>query len=243
MRKRPNLLSLSSFPLSFSFALDQPKARSPSNGILHQGPEMDHQPGHGERARERKKKHRSMEGGCFRPAASLSRPRLPLISVPLPSKKKVAGAGAVAGITALKLQKVNVDSSGVSLGAECFLWDQSGQSNPNQACIYAYTVAGVSVAAALALSILQCFTCNLCGLGDWADALFEGVAAAWWGKRRRRERTFLRLDFSFIFLLRVFSFLLLPPPKGSLLFSLFLPLDNVSRKPLQNDKLFRRRCR
>lgn len=89
-------------------------------------------------------------------------------------KKKVAGAGAVAGITALKLQKVNVDSSGVSLGAECFLWDQSGQSNPNQACIYAYTVAGVSVAAALALSILQCFTCNLCGLGDWADALFEG---------------------------------------------------------------------
>ena len=63
MRKRPNLLSLSSFPLSFSFALDQPKARSPSNGILHQGPEMDHQPGHGERARERKKKHRSMEGG------------------------------------------------------------------------------------------------------------------------------------------------------------------------------------
>jgi hypothetical protein len=158
-------------------------------------------------------------------------------------KKKVAGAGAVAGITALKLQKVNVDSSGVSLGAECFLWDQSGQSNPNQACIYAYTVAGVSVAAALALSILQCFTCNLCGLGDWADALFEGVAAAWWGKRRRRERTFLRLDFSFIFLLRVFSFLLLPPPKGSLLFSLFLSLDNVSRKPLQNDKLFRRRCR
>ena len=63
MRKRPNLLSLSSFPLSFSFALDQPKARSPSNGILHQGPEMDHQPGHGERAREREKKHRSMEGG------------------------------------------------------------------------------------------------------------------------------------------------------------------------------------
>lgn len=48
-------------------------------------------------------------------------------------------------------------------------------------CTYAYTVAGVSLAAALALSILLCCTCNLCGCGTWVDAVVEGGAAAWWG--------------------------------------------------------------
>jgi hypothetical protein len=158
---------------------------APRSGEWKRGPES-------ERKKERESWNPtsiSIEGGASDHLSLFpSTPTFSLLKKNKRTKKKrhhrqqqVAGAGAVAGITALKLQKVKVDSSGVSLGANCYLWDQTGQSNPNQACIYAYTVAGVSAAAALALSILQCFTCNLCGLGDWADALFEGAAAAWWG--------------------------------------------------------------
>lgn len=140
--------------------------------------------------REEEERKRKKASNVSRSRGEREREELPTSSTPTlifsptpPStNQQVAGAGAVAGITALKLQKVTVDSSGVSLGASCYLWDQAGQSNPNQACVYAYTVAGVSLAAALAVSLLQCFTCNLCGLGDWADALFEGAAAAWWGE-------------------------------------------------------------
>lgn len=109
------------------------------------------------------------------------------------------------------------------MGAKCYLWDQSGQSNPNQACIYAYTVAGVSFAAALALSILQCFTCNLCGLGDWADALFEGAAAAWWGEEKR-EGAFL-----LFFRLRVFSFSISSSSSFPLLTFRKLSLSKISQ--------------
>ena len=175
------------------------------------------------------------------PSTSLSTPTPTFSLLPPSPAHQVAGAGAVAGITAVKLQKVSVDASGVSLGAQCYLWDAANQANPNQACIYAYTVAGISVAAALALSILQCFTCNLCGLGDWADALFEGAAAAWWGELR--DYVFWFLFFSFPSSSRVFFPSLPPPsPKGSLFFFfffsffffffffffLFFSLDNVS---------------
>ena len=182
-KRRPNLFFflLASPPPNLS----RSSVESAQNGFLHQGPEMDHQPGHGELRDEKKRKRKCIDREEELPTGIL-------LSFSTPTHHffvrfsslliQVAGAGAVAGITAVKLQKVNVDAKGVSLGADCFLWDQTGSANPNQACIYAYTVSGVSLAAALALSLLQCFTCNLCGLGDWADALFEGAAAAWWGE-------------------------------------------------------------
>jgi len=47
-------------------------------------------------------------------------------------------------------------------------------------CYYAFAVGGFSLLATLALSILQCVTCNLCGLGPILDAAFALVGAAWW---------------------------------------------------------------
>ena len=47
--------------------------------------------------------------------------------------------------------------------------------------MYGYTVSGVSIAAAAAISLLQCCTCDLCGLGPVLDFVFEVAAAAWWG--------------------------------------------------------------
>ena len=47
-------------------------------------------------------------------------------------------------------------------------------------CYYAFAVGGFSLLATLALSILQCVTCNLCGLGPVLDAAFALVGAAWW---------------------------------------------------------------
>ena len=38
--------------------------------------------------------------------------------------------------------------------------------------MYAYVVAGASLAAAVVVSLLQCFTCNVCGCGDWLDLIF-----------------------------------------------------------------------
>lgn len=47
-------------------------------------------------------------------------------------------------------------------------------------CYYAFAVGGFSLLATLVLSILQCVTCNLCGLGPVLDAAFALVGAAWW---------------------------------------------------------------
>lgn len=47
-------------------------------------------------------------------------------------------------------------------------------------CYYAFAVGGFSLLATLALSLLQCITCNLCGLGPVLDAAFALVGAAWW---------------------------------------------------------------
>jgi hypothetical protein len=47
-------------------------------------------------------------------------------------------------------------------------------------CYYAFAVGGFSLLATMALSILQCVTCNLCGLGPVLDAAFALVGAAWW---------------------------------------------------------------
>lgn len=47
-------------------------------------------------------------------------------------------------------------------------------------CYYAFSVGGFSLLATLALSILQCVTCQLCGLGPILDAVFALAGAAWW---------------------------------------------------------------
>ncbi len=44
---------------------------------------------------------------------------------------------------------------------------------------YAYVVVGVSLAVSLAVSLLQCLTCNLCGLGKILDILLAAFGTVW----------------------------------------------------------------
>lgn len=48
------------------------------------------------------------------------------------------------------------------------------------ACRYTYVVVGVSLAVSLAVSLLQCLTCNLCGLGKILDILLAAFGTVWW---------------------------------------------------------------
>lgn len=46
-------------------------------------------------------------------------------------------------------------------------------------CNYVYALAGVSIAVSIAISLLQCCTCNLCGLGGVLDLIFAVAGTAW----------------------------------------------------------------
>ncbi|KAG1676148.1 hypothetical protein FOA52_004988 [Chlamydomonas sp. UWO 241] len=65
--------------------------------------------------------------------------------------------------------------TGVEWDEVCMLGDADGNL-----CVYAYVVAGLSLALSLALSIFLCFTCNLCGLGPVLEAICSGFGAVWW---------------------------------------------------------------
>ena len=43
-----------------------------------------------------------------------------------------------------------------------------------------YVVIGVSLVVSAAISLVQCLTCNLCGLGKFLDMIFAGVGFVWW---------------------------------------------------------------
>jgi mannose-P-dolichol utilization defect protein 1 len=47
-------------------------------------------------------------------------------------------------------------------------------------CYFAYIVSGISIIATGILSILQCCTCNLCGLGTVLDAIFAAAGTVLW---------------------------------------------------------------
>jgi hypothetical protein len=131
--------------------------------------------------RERERREGRDRPFCFRstPPSHLPPPSpLPTHPPRPPPPPQVLGAAAVVAIVALKLQHFSVDAKGVTIDHVCWL---SGDAAAQPPCTYAYTVAGVSIAAALAMSIILCCTCDLCGCGAWLDAAFEGGAAAWWG--------------------------------------------------------------
>mmetsp|Transcript_39153 Transcript_39153/g.116458 ORF Transcript_39153/g.116458 Transcript_39153/m.116458 type:complete len:183 (-) Transcript_39153:119-667(-) len=87
---------------------------------------------------------------------------------------KVGVAVAIIVITALHLADYNIVND--VLVSTCVLADTGDDS----ICNYAYAVGGLSLALSLALSILLCFTCNLCGLGPILECCFNGVGAVWW---------------------------------------------------------------
>eukprot|EP00882_Tetradesmus_deserticola_P002823 GHRQ01003001.1.p1 GENE.GHRQ01003001.1~~GHRQ01003001.1.p1 ORF type:complete len:263 (+),score=92.51 GHRQ01003001.1:347-1135(+) len=94
---------------------------------------------------------------------------------------QTAVAAAIIVITALKLHKVNVGWNSATYNADvsniCLLGTTDQGAN---LCYFAYSVSGVSILATAVLSILQCCTCNLCGLGTLLDAIFAAAGTVLW---------------------------------------------------------------
>jgi hypothetical protein len=93
----------------------------------------------------------------------------------------LACAAAIIVITALKLHKVDIIFNQNTWNADvlnkCLLGTMSNGAN---LCYFAYIAGGISVIATAALSILQCCTCNLCGLGGIVDAAFAAAGTVMW---------------------------------------------------------------
>lgn len=92
---------------------------------------------------------------------------------------QLAVAGLIIGLTAARMSNFKfsaADGSG-KLTDNCLLG-----STPNgvNLCYVAYGWSGVSILATLALSLLECCTCNLCGLGFLVDTIFALAGTAWW---------------------------------------------------------------
>lgn len=61
--------------------------------------------------------------------------------------------------------------------AQCLL---GKDKHSDSLCIYIYIVIGVSLAVSFVLSMIQCITCNLCGLGRYLDLALAVAATLWW---------------------------------------------------------------
>ncbi|KAF8066270.1 leucine--tRNA ligase [Scenedesmus sp. PABB004] len=90
-------------------------------------------------------------------------------------------AAAIIVITALRLHRVHVGLDGATFAADvsnvCLLGTTDNGAN---LCYFAYIVSGISIIATGVLSILQCCTCNLCGLGSVLDCLFAAAGTVLW---------------------------------------------------------------
>ncbi|KAF6254451.1 hypothetical protein COO60DRAFT_1540574 [Scenedesmus sp. NREL 46B-D3] len=94
---------------------------------------------------------------------------------------QTAVAAAIIVITALKLHKVSVgwnsDTYNADVSNVCLLGFTEQGAN---LCYFAYAVSGISIVATGVISILQCCTCNLCGLGTLLDAIFAAAGTVLW---------------------------------------------------------------
>jgi hypothetical protein len=94
---------------------------------------------------------------------------------------QVACAAAIITITALKLHKINLTWDNKTWNSDvqnvCLLGFMENGAN---LCYFAYMAGGISVVATAALSILQCCTCHLCGLGTILDAVFAAAGTVLW---------------------------------------------------------------
>jgi mannose-P-dolichol utilization defect protein 1 len=102
-------------------------------------------------------------------------------------------AAAIIALVALRMNRidVNVDykaiesmaagsnttTAPVSTTQVCYLGTTANGLN---LCFAAYGISGISLLATLALSILLCCTCNLCGLGFILETAFAAVGTAAW---------------------------------------------------------------
>lgn len=105
----------------------------------------------------------------------------------------VGCATAIIALVALRMNRidVNVDQQAIqnmaaggnstaapiSTTQVCYLGTTASNLN---LCFAAYGISGVSLLSTLALSILLCCTCNLCGLGFILETAFAAVGTAAW---------------------------------------------------------------
>lgn len=94
---------------------------------------------------------------------------------------QVACAAAVIAVTALKLHNFKVTWDDNTWSADvhntCLLGTMRNGAN---LCYLAYMAGGTSMLATGALSLLQCCTCRLCGLGSVLDVAFAAAGSFLW---------------------------------------------------------------
>lgn len=85
----------------------------------------------------------------------------------------------IVALVATKLDDVTVSVKGtdVEVQSACSLGTSLDSSS---LCVYVYVVVGISLLVSLIISILQCCTCNLCGLGKFLDVVFAAAGTVWW---------------------------------------------------------------
>lgn len=89
---------------------------------------------------------------------------------------QVVLAIAIVVVVAVQLVDVNVD--GGSYSYSCLLGQDYLSSS---LCTYTFVVCGVSLVVSALISLIQCCTCNLCGLGKVLDIVLGAAGAIWWG--------------------------------------------------------------
>lgn len=100
---------------------------------------------------------------------------------------------AIVLYTALKLSDVNVDIGGVfgsedtltegfcalgTAGLEAGNFSTSDIASSN--CLFLEILGGVTIAVGIVIGIIQCYTCNVCGLGGILDLIFGILGTAAW---------------------------------------------------------------
>ncbi|PRW59976.1 transmembrane of CMA family [Chlorella sorokiniana] len=90
---------------------------------------------------------------------------------------QVGLAVAICIIVGVKLQDVSFNSDNLTFSYSCLLGSDYGSSS---LCTYTYAVAGISLAVSALVSLVQCCTCNLCGLGKIIDVILAAFGTAWW---------------------------------------------------------------
>lgn len=92
---------------------------------------------------------------------------------------QLAVAAVIIYLVASKLNTIHVGVEGYSAQVTdtCLL---GKTTNGASLCIVAYAFSAGSLLGTLALSILLCCTCNLCGLGFLLDTIFALAGTVWW---------------------------------------------------------------
>ena len=117
-----------------------------------------------------------------------------------PSPLQSLLALAIVIYTAVKLSDVNVNISGVFGQADtlsegfCALgtggginatvgdanFDFSSADIANSNCLFLEILGGITIGIGIVIGIIQCFTCNICGLGGLLDFIFALAGTAAW---------------------------------------------------------------